>query len=178
MCPQIAKDAIADYRRDPARIVLIGHSMGGTCAISFAEMLEAEHIPVSLLVTTEPNRISHKVPRNVERYINIFQTNSLLGGFNTETVPDFRGHVATFDLAKHSEVSHVNMSGSIAIGIAAGVLALIAAYLGPGRWTYLPLALDDWIFSRAYIRRGDPELERRLDAVAEEILAADHGQRG
>ena len=31
MCPQIAKDAIADYRRDPAPIVLIGHSMGGTC---------------------------------------------------------------------------------------------------------------------------------------------------
>jgi len=70
----------------------------------------------------------------------------------------------------------VRMSGSIAIGIAAGVLALIAAYLGPGRWTYLPLALDDWIFSRAYIRRGDPELERRLDAVAEEILAADHAR--
>ena len=115
MCPQIAKDAIADYRRDPALIVLIGHSMGGTCAISFAEMLEAEHIPVSLLVTTEPNRISHKVPRNVERYINIFQANSPLGGFNTETVPDFRGHVATFDLAEHSEVSHMNMEKDGAI---------------------------------------------------------------
>src|SRR6516225_3723249 len=69
----------------------------------------------SLLVTTEPNRISHKVPRNVERYINIFQANSPLGGFNTETVPDFRGHVATFDLAKHSEVSHVNMEKDGAI---------------------------------------------------------------
>jgi hypothetical protein len=115
VCPQIAKDAIADYRRDPALIVLIGHSMGGTCAISLAEMLEAEHIPVSLLVTTEPNRISHKVPRNVERYIGIFQSNSLLGGFDAVPVPGFRGHVATFDLVKHSEISHVNMEKDGAI---------------------------------------------------------------
>jgi hypothetical protein len=109
VCPQIAKDAIADYRRSPALIVLIGHSMGGACAISFAEMLEAEHIPVSLLVTTEPNRIAHKVPLNVQRYIGIYQSNSLLGGFDAVPAPGFRGHVATFDLVKHSEISHVNM---------------------------------------------------------------------
>jgi hypothetical protein len=109
VCPQIAKDAIADYRRNPALIVLIGHSMGGACAISFAEMLEAEHIPVSLLVTTEPNRIAHKVPLNVQRYIGIYQSNSLLGGFDAVPAPGFRGHVATFDLVKHSEISHVNM---------------------------------------------------------------------
>src|SRR3974390_1562792 len=109
MCPQIAKDAIADYRRNPALIVLIGHSMGGACAISFAEMLQAEHIPVSLLVTTEPNRIAHKVPLNVQRYIDIYQSNSLLGGFDAVPAPGFRGHVATFDLVKHDEISHVNM---------------------------------------------------------------------
>jgi hypothetical protein len=63
-------------------------------------------------------------------------------------------------------------SGSVAIGIAAGVLAFIAFYLGPGRWAYLPIAFDDWIFSRSYIRHSDPELERRLDAVADEIISA------
>jgi hypothetical protein len=63
-------------------------------------------------------------------------------------------------------------SGSIAIGIAAGVLTFIAFYLGPGRWAYLPVAFDDWIFSRSYIRHSDPELERRLDAVADEIISA------
>ena len=63
-------------------------------------------------------------------------------------------------------------SGSIALGIAAGVLALIAFYLGPGRWTYLQIAFDDWIFSRSYIRHNDPELERRLDAAADEIISA------
>ena len=109
VCPQIAKDAIAEYRLNPALIVLIGHSMGGACAISFAEMLQAEHIPVSLLVTTEPNRIAHKVPLNVQRYIDIYQSNSLLGGFDAVPAPGFRGHVATFDLVKHDEISHVNM---------------------------------------------------------------------
>jgi len=63
-------------------------------------------------------------------------------------------------------------SGSIAIGIASGVLALIAFYLGPGRWTYLQIAFDDWIFSRSYIRHNDPELERRLDATADDIISA------
>ena len=63
-------------------------------------------------------------------------------------------------------------SGSIAIGIAAGVLALIAFHLGPGRWTYLQIAFDDWIFSRSYIRHNNPELERRLDAAADEIISA------
>ena len=62
MCPNIIKEAIDDYRRDPALIILIGHSVGGACVLSFAEMLRDEHIPVSLLVTTEPARISHDVP--------------------------------------------------------------------------------------------------------------------
>ena len=80
MCPQIAKEAIDDYRRDPALIILIGHSVGGACVFSFAEMLQDEHIPVSLLVTTEPARISHDVPLNVERYINIYQVEQPVWG--------------------------------------------------------------------------------------------------
>jgi acetyl esterase/lipase len=57
MCPNIIKEAIQDYRRDPAPIYLIGHSVGGACALSFAESLRDEQIPVRLLVTTEPARI-------------------------------------------------------------------------------------------------------------------------
>src|ERR1700730_10716736 len=53
-----------------------------------------------------------------------------------------------------------------------GVLALIAFHLGPGRWTYQQIAFDDWIFSRSYIRHNNPELERRLDAAADEIISA------
>ncbi len=48
--------AIRDYRRDGAPITLIGHSMGGDAAVAFAERLNAENIPVSLLVTYDPSR--------------------------------------------------------------------------------------------------------------------------
>jgi len=45
------EQAIADYRRDPAPIILIGHSMGGDSALALAERLNSENIPVSLLPT-------------------------------------------------------------------------------------------------------------------------------
>jgi hypothetical protein len=109
MCSKIAKEAIDDYRRDPALIILIGHSVGGACVLSFAEMLQDERIPVSLLVTTEPARISHDVPLNVERYINIYQSDSALGGIDVAPAQGFQGHYATFDIVEHKEISHVNM---------------------------------------------------------------------
>jgi hypothetical protein len=54
ICRLIAEQAIRDYRDDPAPIALIGHSMGGLCALKFAEMLQAESIPVNLVVTIDP----------------------------------------------------------------------------------------------------------------------------
>jgi hypothetical protein len=112
MCPNIIKEAIRDYRREPAPIYLIGHSVGGACVLSFAEALRDEQIPVRLVVTTEPARISHDVPLNVERYINIFQSDSVLGGIDVAPAPGFQGHYATFDLVEHKEISHVNMEKS------------------------------------------------------------------
>ncbi len=109
MCPTIAKEAIRDYQRDPAPIAVIGHSVGGACALSFAEMLQAENIPVSLLVTTEPARISPDVPLNVARYINIFQSNSLLGGHDVVPGRGFQGHYASYDVAEHKEITHLNL---------------------------------------------------------------------
>jgi LysM repeat protein len=109
MCPNIIKEAIQDYRRDRAPIYLIGHSVGGACALSLAEALRDEQISVRLLVTTEPARISHDVPSNVERYINIFQSDSVLGGVDVAPSSGFQGHYATFDIVEHKEISHVNM---------------------------------------------------------------------
>jgi LysM domain len=109
MCLFVAKQAIREYRDNPAPIVVIGHSTGGYCALKFAEMLQDEHIPVSLLVTTDPARISPDVPLNVERYINIFQSNSLLGGHDVMPAAGFQGHYASYDLAEHKEISHLNI---------------------------------------------------------------------
>jgi pimeloyl-ACP methyl ester carboxylesterase len=109
ICRLIAEFAIRAYRESPAPIVLIGHSMGGLCALKFAETLEAENIPVSLVVTIDPAHASPKVPLNVERFINVFLSTSVLGGGDIVAVPGYRGHYASFDLKDHDEVSHINI---------------------------------------------------------------------
>jgi fermentation-respiration switch protein FrsA (DUF1100 family) len=101
--------AIQDYRRDPAPIVLIGHSMGGDSALAFAQRLNKEDIPVSLLVTYDPTRIADDVPPNVERYINIFQSSNFMGGGNVVQASRFHGHYASFNLKDHSEIIHINI---------------------------------------------------------------------
>ena len=101
--------AIQDYRRDPAPIVLIGHSMGGDSALAFAQRLNSENIPVSLLVTCDPTRIAEDVPPNVERYINIFQSSNFMGGGNVVQTARFHGHYASFNLKDHSEIIHINI---------------------------------------------------------------------
>ena len=107
-----ADQAIQDYRRDSAPIILIGHSMGGDSALAFAERLNGENIPVSLLVTYDPTRIADDVPPNVERYINIFQSSNLMGGGNVVQTSRFHGHYASFNLKEHSEIIHINIEKS------------------------------------------------------------------
>jgi hypothetical protein len=107
-----AEQAIEDYRRDPAPITLIGHSMGGDAALSVAEALNAQNIPVSLLVTYDPTRIADDVPPNVERYINIFQSSNIMGGGNVVQGSHFHGHYASFNLKDHNEIIHINIEKS------------------------------------------------------------------
>jgi len=103
------EEAIRDYRRDPQPITIIGHSMGGDSALAFAERLNAENIPVSLLVTYDPTRIADDVPPNVERYINIYQSSNIMGGGNVVQGTRFHGHYASFNLKDHYEIVHINI---------------------------------------------------------------------
>jgi fermentation-respiration switch protein FrsA (DUF1100 family) len=103
------EQAIQDYRRDPAPIILIGHSMGGDSALAFAQRLNSENIPVSLLVTYDPTRIADDVPPNVERYINLYQSSNFMGGGNVVQASRFHGHYASFNLKDHSEIIHINI---------------------------------------------------------------------
>ena len=109
ICRLIADQAIRDFRDNPAPIVLIGHSMGGLCALTFAGILKSESIPVSLVVTIDPAQASPKVPLNVERYINIFLSDSVLGGGDVVAEQGYQGHYASFDLKQHEEVTHINI---------------------------------------------------------------------
>ncbi len=109
ICRYIAAKAIRDYRQDPAPIILIGHSMGGFCAIKFAEILQAENIPVSLVVAIDPAHVTPDVPLNVERFINIFLAHNVLGGGDVVPAKGYLGHYASYDLSQHDEVTHINI---------------------------------------------------------------------
>lgn len=105
----VADQALRDYRRDPQPIILIGHSMGGDAALAFAEMLNANGIPVNLVVTYDPSRVADDVPPNVERYINIFQSTNVMGGGNVVQGSRFHGHYASYNLKDHNELIHINI---------------------------------------------------------------------
>jgi LysM domain len=109
MWRSVADQAISDYRRDPKPITAIGHSIGGDAAVEFAERLESAHVPVSLLVTYDPNRFAHSVPANVRRYINLYQSSNVLGGGDLAPARGFHGNYASFNLKNRSEVIHVNL---------------------------------------------------------------------
>jgi len=105
----VANQAISDYRRDPKPISVVGHSIGGDAAVEFAEALGAAHVPVSLLITYDPNRSADNVPANVQRYIDLYQSSNFLGGGDLAPGRGFHGHYASFNLQNRPEVIHVNM---------------------------------------------------------------------
>ena len=109
VCDLVAGAAIETYKQDPAPIILIGHSMGGRCALQFSEKLRDEGIPVSLVVSVDPAHLSPSVPLNVERFINIFLSKDVLGGGDIKPTQGFRGNYASYDLAQHDEVSHITI---------------------------------------------------------------------
>lgn len=112
ICRFIGNRAIASYKESPAPIVLIGHSMGGLCSIVISEMAAEENVPISLVIAIDPAHATGDVPLNVERFINIFLSDSVLGGGNVVAVPGYRGHYASYDLKENSRVSHINIEKS------------------------------------------------------------------
>jgi hypothetical protein len=109
ICRFIAATVIRDYRQEPKPIILIGHSMGGYCAIIIAQILQAQNIAVSLVVTIDPAHATSDVPLNVERFINIFLSESVLGGGDVKPLRGYQGHYASFDLSQLKEVTHINI---------------------------------------------------------------------
>jgi hypothetical protein len=128
VCDLVAGAAIETYRQDPAPIILIGHSMGGRCALQFSEKLRDQGIPVSLVVTVDPAHLSPSVPLNVERFINIFLSKDVLGGGDIKPTQGFQGHYASCDLAQRDEVSHITIDkmNSIHLELIAKIVQLAA----------------------------------------------------
>src|SRR5260370_41900063 len=88
------KTAADEIRRARAQgktdaIVLVGHSQGANNVIDMARVLEAQNVPVALLVTLAPYR-QDPVPANVVRAINYYQ--SAGWGAPLTAGPGFRGY--------------------------------------------------------------------------------------
>jgi hypothetical protein len=90
-------------------IVLVGHSQGANNVIDMARMLEAQNVPVALLVTLAPYR-QDPVPANVMRAINYYQSSGW--GAPLTAGPGFRGKLSNVDVAEDSTVSHINIDKS------------------------------------------------------------------
>ncbi len=67
----------------------------------------------------------------------------------------------------------LHASETIPAIITIGVLA--ALVLGCWRRLHLGSLFDDWIFSRAYVRRGNATIEQRLHRIAQEIVSVARG---
>jgi predicted alpha/beta hydrolase family esterase len=106
-----ANEAIARYKREAQKspIIVVGHSAGGDAALSFAERLKEAHVPVSLIIAFDPTRRAGRVPANVDRFVNIYQSLNFFGGGDVVPASDFHGHFASIDLKRYWEVLHVNL---------------------------------------------------------------------
>jgi hypothetical protein len=62
--------------------------------------------------------------------------------------------------------------GDALTGSMTGLAAFAVLLAGPWRWLHLAPLFDDWIFSRDYIRVGNPVLRHRLDRIAKKIVEA------
>ncbi|BAM87989.1 conserved hypothetical protein [Bradyrhizobium oligotrophicum S58] len=109
LCDLIALQVAKNYRQEGGPIVLIGHSMGGLCSVRIAITLQEQNIPVALVVTVDPAHATKSVPLNVQRFINLFLSDNILGGGDVKPEPGFRGHYASFDMKDHDEVTHINI---------------------------------------------------------------------
>ena len=73
----------ADEKRD-ARIVIYGHSWGGSETIALARRLEKDGVPVLLTIQVDsvhkPGEDDAVIPANVEQAVNFYQTDGLLHG--------------------------------------------------------------------------------------------------
>src|SRR5258708_8212023 len=97
ICRLIAAKAIREYREDPEPIILIGHSMGGYCTIKFSDILQEENIPLSLHVAIEPAHVTPSVPLNLERFFNIFLSETVLARGDLHPPPPHPLHSPTAD---------------------------------------------------------------------------------
>lgn len=87
-------------------IVLVGHSQGANNVIDMAELLNAQHIKVDLLVTLAP-MLQSEVPENVVRAVNYYQAPGW--GAPISGSSQFHGQLSNVDLSSDITVTHITI---------------------------------------------------------------------
>jgi len=93
-------------------IVLVGHSQGANNVIDMARMLEAQNVPIALLVTLSPY-MQNPIPSNVIRGINYYQSSGW--GAPITAAPGFRGKLMNVDLSSDPTVAHINIDKNVTV---------------------------------------------------------------
>jgi hypothetical protein len=93
-------------------LILIGHSQGANNIIDMARALEAQHVPVDLLITLSPF-MQNRVPANVIRAVNYYQAPGW--GQALEAEPGFHGKLINNNLAEDPTISHIGIDKSTKI---------------------------------------------------------------
>ena len=106
--------ALAEIQRaraggDTRPIVLVGHSQGANNVIDIARALEAQRIPVDLVVTLAPF-LQKTIPANVVRAVNFYQA----PGWGAPLAADrgFHGELSNVNLADDPTIFHVSIDKS------------------------------------------------------------------
>lgn len=124
-------DEVARAYRSGARgpVIIVGHSLGADATVDMARRLNEYKIPVALIVSLGPLS-SPRVPPNVARVINYYQSNSAWRGQMVRG-EGFRGSLQNIDLDRDADINHFNIDK--ADRLHAATIAYIRAAMGGAR---------------------------------------------
>jgi hypothetical protein len=104
----LANEAIADCKSGRvSSIVLVGHSLGASAAVSMAEQLQKAGLRVALIVTLDPV-VKIVVPSNVHVLRNFYLSSGV--GTKVERSGNFHGMLQNVDMGHNAELGHVSLT--------------------------------------------------------------------
>jgi pimeloyl-ACP methyl ester carboxylesterase len=104
----LATEAIADCKSGRvSSIVLVGHSLGASAAVSMAEQMRQAGVRVALIVTLDPV-VKTVVPNNVHLLKNFFLSSGV--GTKVERGGNYHGMLQNVDLGHNADLGHVSLT--------------------------------------------------------------------
>jgi pimeloyl-ACP methyl ester carboxylesterase len=104
----LANEAIQDCKSGRvSSIVLVGHSLGASAAVSMAEQLQKAGLHVALIVTLDPV-VKTVVPNNVHLLKNFYLSSGV--GTKVERGGNYHGVLQNVDMGRNAELGHVSLT--------------------------------------------------------------------